>query len=110
MNFSLLPPESLPAYGNFFQFFKYGNLGFIVFSGAHTFEEQQTSFLEACEYFDHTRPAFVYLVTHWAKGLDGGLLTGPGAIPSIECTLSQTYTGYDFLLMRSPSVTGMFKG
>jgi len=84
LNFSLLPPESLPAYGNFFQFFKYGNLGFIVFSGAHTFEEQQTSFLEACEYFDHTRPAFVYLVTHWAKGLDGGLLTGPGAIPKVR--------------------------
>jgi hypothetical protein len=45
-------PNGLPDWSNYFVYHKVGNIGFIGFSGAHDWEEQQEAFSEACAYFD----------------------------------------------------------
>lgn len=55
---------------NFLVYHKLGNLGFLGFTGAATFEENAPYFEQACNYFAETKPAVVFVLGHWnAQGL-----------------------------------------
>jgi len=83
-NFSVVPPAAnattckqdtgyCPSADNFFSYYMLGNVGFIGFSGHDSFEQQQDSFEEACQYFEGHRDSLqeVVLLGHWA-GADHG--------------------------------------
>jgi len=63
---------------NFVAYHKLGNLGFLTFSGAAKFEDNLPYFKSACDYFDRTQPAAVFLLGHWnteGMGCEGDMTT-----------------------------------
>lgn len=65
----------LPAAEQFFFHHVLGNVGFIGYSGAHSWEEQEHLFAEACGHFAQERPQEIYLLGHWNRD---GLGCQPG--------------------------------
>jgi len=58
--------QDLVPHKNFFWYHKFGNVGFLGFSGATKWEETLPSFQKACAFFAQTKPAYVFLMGHWA--------------------------------------------
>jgi len=56
---------------NFFWYHKLGNLGFIGYSGAATVNETLEHLQQACAYFETSKPAFVFIATHWNEPGEG---------------------------------------
>lgn len=61
--------HSIPPASNFFSYFKLGNVGFIAYSGAHTFDESSSLFDEACQHLNSETGGAgadaVVLLGHW---------------------------------------------
>jgi len=53
---------------NFVVYHKLGNVGFLSFSGAASFAESKPYFQQACQYFQKSKPAVVFLLGHWNSG------------------------------------------
>eukprot|EP00041_Stephanoeca_diplocostata_P012646 m.212158 g.212158 ORF g.212158 m.212158 type:complete len:440 (-) comp19036_c0_seq2:81-1400(-) len=76
-NYSIDPDSaehkhSLPVASNFFFYHKLGNVGFMGFSGAHAWTEQEALFREGCAYFEQTpQPPVVFLLGHYSEPLLG---------------------------------------
>jgi hypothetical protein len=71
LNFSIAPKDNkLPAPSNFFQYKLIGNLGFITYSGAYTWLEQEKWFSQACGYFASTADV-IFVAGHWNDKGDG---------------------------------------
>mmetsp|Transcript_30860 Transcript_30860/g.62259 ORF Transcript_30860/g.62259 Transcript_30860/m.62259 type:complete len:304 (+) Transcript_30860:518-1429(+) len=56
---------------NFLVYHKLGNLGFLAFTGAASYAENEPHFREACAYFAKTQPAAVFVLGHWNVPGDG---------------------------------------
>ena len=56
---------NFPVASNFFSYYMLGNVGFISYSGAHSYDEMLPYFEEACSYLDAQAPAAVLLQGHW---------------------------------------------
>ncbi|CAK9031923.1 Hypothetical protein SCF082_LOCUS19839 [Durusdinium trenchii] len=67
---------------NFLVYHKLGNVGFLGFTGAATFQEMKPYFAEACDYFMQTKPAVVFLLGHW--NTDGMGCTGGMSVPDVR--------------------------
>jgi hypothetical protein len=63
--------ENVAAASNFFFYNKIGNIGFIGYSGAHSYESMIPYFTEACEWAQTANPAVLLLVGHWNSDGDG---------------------------------------
>ena len=50
---------------NTFWYYMMGSVGFIGFSGAHTFRESLPYFSRACDYFQAKKPVAIFLLSHW---------------------------------------------
>eukprot|EP00440_Ansanella_granifera_P028054 gb/GFBE01030478.1/.p1 GENE.gb/GFBE01030478.1/~~gb/GFBE01030478.1/.p1 ORF type:complete len:465 (+),score=107.55 gb/GFBE01030478.1/:1-1395(+) len=63
---------------NFVVYHKLGNVGFLSFSGAAGFNDLKPHFQEACQYFEQSKPAVVFLLGHWngeGMGCGSGMAT-----------------------------------
>ncbi|CAE8598400.1 unnamed protein product [Polarella glacialis] len=70
---------------NFLVYHKLGNIGFLGFSGAAEFNDTLPHFKEACQYFNESKPATVFLLGHWNKDNDGAR---PGmSVPEVRTEL-----------------------
>jgi len=70
---------------SFFFYHMIGDIGFLGYSGAHTWESQEHLFQEACSYFGQELPSQVYLLGHWSEA-DMGCQTGMD-VPSLYAYL-----------------------
>jgi len=59
--------HGLPSAAHFFFYHILGDIGFIGYSGAHTWESQEHLFREACAHLAHEQPNQVYVLGHWSK-------------------------------------------
>jgi len=57
--------HNLPPAGDFFWYYKLGNVGFIAYSGGHSYEEMLPYFEESCEFMTSADPEAVLLLGHW---------------------------------------------
>ena len=63
--------NNLAHVSNFMFYNKVGNVGFIGFSGAHSFASQQAYFTEACTWASAANPDVLLLLGHWNNDGDG---------------------------------------
>jgi len=63
--------ENVAAASNFFFYNKIGNIAFIGYSGAHTYESMIPYFNEACSWATASNPSVVLLLGHWNSDGDG---------------------------------------
>lgn len=63
--------ENIPPASNYFFYNKVGNIGFIGYSGAHSYESMIPYFNEACSWASSANPDVVLLVGHWNQDGDG---------------------------------------
>mmetsp|Transcript_10997 Transcript_10997/g.16760 ORF Transcript_10997/g.16760 Transcript_10997/m.16760 type:complete len:515 (-) Transcript_10997:175-1719(-) len=64
--------ENLPPASNYFYYNQVGNVGFIGYSGAHTWEESEGYFTEACTWASSTPGiSTLLLLGHWNSDGDG---------------------------------------
>ena len=63
--------ENLPPASNFFFYNKLGNVAFIGYSGARSFESMESYFTEACNWAVSEKPDVLFLLGHWNMGGDG---------------------------------------
>jgi hypothetical protein len=80
---------NIPPASDFFYYHKLGNVGFLGFSGAHSWGDQKSMFKEACSYFTSAKVSYVLLEGHWiVPNYDGCKLPTPSAYASMA-TLPQ---------------------
>lgn len=117
-DFSVVPPNDTAttceqdtgfcaAPSNFFSYHLLGNTGFIGYSGHTSYDEQEESFREACEYFQNQAAHVkeVVLLGHWS-GQDHGCPTNGGAdtgtlqrtvrhrFPATPCVNAKAFFGH----------------
>ena len=70
--FDFLDPDGHPQWNsflnngsNFFFYHKLGNVGFLGYSGAATYEETLPNLQAACSYFAESKPEVIFLLGHW---------------------------------------------
>lgn len=63
--------QSLPPASNLFTYNKIGNMIFIGFSGAHSYEEQEKYFIDACNWAQTAGSDVILLEGHWNNEGDG---------------------------------------
>jgi hypothetical protein len=77
----------LPIATNFISYHKIGNIGFLGYSGGHSWEEQEDGLMEACAYFGENPPSVIYVIGHWNEP---GLGCAPGMqTPAVYSKLQQ---------------------
>lgn len=73
----------IPKASNFFSYYNIGNVGFISYSGAHSYEEMESSFEEACNFMTNdSNPSTILLLGHWNT---------PGLGCELEMNVPSTY-------------------
>lgn len=70
--------QALPPASNFFYYNQIGNVAFIGYSGAHSFEENRPLFEEACLWAKENEHSIftVFLVGHWHRDGNGASFNG----------------------------------
>lgn len=63
--------ENIPPASNFFYYNKLGDIAFIGYSGAHTYDSMKSHFTEACSWAASVNPKVVILEGHWNEDGDG---------------------------------------
>mmetsp|Transcript_55870 Transcript_55870/g.130498 ORF Transcript_55870/g.130498 Transcript_55870/m.130498 type:complete len:294 (-) Transcript_55870:99-980(-) len=70
---------------NFLFYHKLGNVGFLGYSGAASYDETFPQLREACDYFEETKPEVIFLLGHWNSAGLG--CSKSMSVPSIHQTL-----------------------
>jgi hypothetical protein len=83
---NVMKNENIPNPSNYFFYNKLGNLAFIGFSGAHTYESMIPFFNEACTWANNENPLAILLVGHWNIVGCGG--PSSGTVPNIYDEIS----------------------
>lgn len=71
LNFTVNPDDEAhvmdrrPDPSNFVWHYKMGNMGFIGYSGAYSFDSVRSHFVDACAYFGQDPPEATFIVGHW---------------------------------------------
>lgn len=115
----LRTPAGLPGAEHFFFYHILGDVGFLGYSGAHTWESQAHLFREACSYFASEQPSQVYLLGHWNQeelGCEAGM-----DVPQLFSTLQvgacramadrmRYFMGHEHCNMPTPDGRGFLVG
>ena len=68
----LLPEAKMPSERNSVWWSKIGNVAYVGFSGAYSFEVMEPYFREACAWLGEAKPQVAFIVGHWNQVRTGG--------------------------------------
>jgi len=95
--------DDFPQASNFFQYSTLGNVGFIGYSGAYTWEESSQMFADACQALGATSIQWLFVLGHWNAPGDG--CPDGMDVPSIVAKLA-TVPGCDQFASRTRGFFG----
>ena len=68
----LLPEAKMPSERNSVWWSKIGNVAYVGFSGAYSFEVMEPYFRKACAWLGEAKPQVAFIVGHWNQVRTGG--------------------------------------